>query len=133
MGNWRLDTGLLVFGDPMARNTSTYENRQRAVELQNAAAHTHRVAEQKRGEQEHLTAHEQTRKTAEHTSQEQEQQQALHGGTTGHGVVAFTHEDIAARAYSLWEARGCPEGSADEDWFRAAKELRSMAAPVARA
>ena len=114
----------------MSRNTSTYENRQRAVELQNAAAHTHRVAEQKRGEQEHLTAHEQTRQAAEHHSEEA---QAADGGTTGHGVLAFSHEDIAARAYSLWEARGCPEGSSDEDWFRAVKELRSMSSPVARA
>jgi len=115
----------------MARNTSTYENRQRAVELQNAATHTHRVAEQKRGEQEHLTAHEQTRQAVEHNTQEQEQ--TIHGGTTGHGVLAFSHEDIAARAHSLWEARGCPIGSPDEDWFRAVKELRSMSSPVARA
>lgn len=113
----------------MARNTSTYENRQRAVELQSAAAHTHRVAEQKRGEQEHLSDHEQTRQAAEHSRQEQ----TMHGGTTGHGVHAFSHEDISARAYSLWEARGCPDGSPDEDWFRAVKELRSMASPVARA
>ena len=28
-----------------------------------------------------------------------------------------THEEIAALAYSLWEARGCPEGSPEEDWL----------------
>lgn len=33
------------------------------------------------------------------------------------------HEQIAALAYALWEERGCPEGSPEEDWFRAQKEL----------
>jgi hypothetical protein len=33
------------------------------------------------------------------------------------------HEQIAALAYTLWQERGCPEGSAEEDWFRAEKEL----------
>ena len=38
--------------------------------------------------------------------------------------VATTAEDeIAARAYSYWEARGCEGGSADEDWYRAIEEL----------
>ena len=30
-----------------------------------------------------------------------------------------THGEIAALAYSLWEARGCPEGSPEEDWLNA--------------
>ncbi len=34
-----------------------------------------------------------------------------------------THEDIASLAYALWQERGCPEGSSEEDWFRAEKEL----------
>lgn len=33
------------------------------------------------------------------------------------------HEDIARLAYSYWEARGCPYGSPEEDWFRAEAEL----------
>ena len=32
-------------------------------------------------------------------------------------------EQIAALAYRFWQARGCPEGTADEDWFRAEREL----------
>jgi len=28
-------------------------------------------------------------------------------------------EEIAALAYSLWQARGCPEGSPEDDWFNA--------------
>ena len=35
------------------------------------------------------------------------------------------HEDIALRAYSLWEKRGSPIGSPDEDWFQAELELRA--------
>jgi hypothetical protein len=32
------------------------------------------------------------------------------------------HEQIASLAYQLWEQRGCPEGSPDEDWIRAEQE-----------
>jgi len=35
-----------------------------------------------------------------------------------------SHEDIAALAYSYWEARGFQGGSPEEDWFRAEQELR---------
>ena len=34
-----------------------------------------------------------------------------------------THEDIVSLAYALWQQRGCPEGSPEEDWFRAEQEL----------
>ncbi|MBV8811700.1 MAG: DUF2934 domain-containing protein [Acidobacteriaceae bacterium] len=27
-------------------------------------------------------------------------------------------------AYTLWQQRGCPEGSADEDWREAERQLR---------
>ncbi|MBY0502679.1 MAG: DUF2934 domain-containing protein [Bryobacteraceae bacterium] len=33
------------------------------------------------------------------------------------------HESIAALAYQLWEARGCPEGSPEQDWHRAQQML----------
>ena len=36
-----------------------------------------------------------------------------------------THEEIAALAYDLWERRGCPIGSPEEDWIRAEQELKS--------
>jgi hypothetical protein len=32
---------------------------------------------------------------------------------------------IAALAYQLWQARGCPDGSPDTDWFQAEQELHS--------
>ena len=35
------------------------------------------------------------------------------------------HDQIAALAFQLWLDRGCPEGSADEDWHRAEVELKA--------
>ncbi len=96
---------------------SHYENHQRAAELQNGAAHAHRVGEQ-HGKQDHLTGHEQSRQALEHSPET----------ATSHGIAAFGHDDIAALAYELWRARGCPEGSPDEDWLHAVKQLRSRAA-----
>ena len=102
-------------------NGSHYENHQRAAELHDGAAHAHRVAEQQ-GKQEHLTGHEQSRQALEDSHDAHQQTQAA---TAGHGIAAFGHADIAALAYKLWQARGCPDGSPQEDWFHAAEELRS--------
>jgi len=33
-------------------------------------------------------------------------------------------EEVRTRAYLFWEERGRPEGSADEDWFRAEPSVR---------
>ncbi len=35
------------------------------------------------------------------------------------------HRSIGELAYSLWQARGCPEGTAEQDWLDAEKQLRS--------
>jgi Protein of unknown function (DUF2934) len=100
---------------------SHYENHQRAAELQDGAAHAHRVAEQQ-GKQEHLSGHEQSRLAQEHS----EGGQPLPQAAGSHGIASFGHHDIAALAYELWQARGCPEGSSEEDWFHAAMELRRV-------
>jgi hypothetical protein len=97
-------------------NGSHYENHQRATELQNGAAHAHRVGEQ-HGKQEHLTGHERSRQALEHARETAD----------GHGVASFGHEEIAALAHELWQARGCPAGSPDEDWFHAVRQLRTRA------
>jgi hypothetical protein len=34
------------------------------------------------------------------------------------------YDEIANRAYELWERRGCPIGSPEEDWIRAEEELQ---------
>jgi hypothetical protein len=102
-------------------NGSHYENHQRAEELQDGAAHAHRSAEQQ-GKSEHLTGHEHSRQALEHDAHQHPQ-----GAENAHGIATFGHADIAALAYELWQARGCPNGSAEEDWFHAAAELRSRA------
>jgi hypothetical protein len=100
---------------------SHYENHQRAAELHDLAAHAHRAADQ-HGQDEHLTGHEHSRQALEHSEDAHGQTQAA---TVGHGIAAFGHNDIAALAYELWHARGCPDGTSAEDWCNAVKELRS--------
>lgn len=41
-----------------------------------------------------------------------------------------TREQIAQRAYQLYESRGCENGRDMEDWFAAESELRNQNAPV---
>ena len=40
------------------------------------------------------------------------------------------YQEIAALAYSYWEARGCQGGSAEEDWLHAEQELRKRHAQM---
>jgi hypothetical protein len=35
-----------------------------------------------------------------------------------------SHDDIARRAYELYEARGCEDGHDEENWLQAERELR---------
>jgi len=37
--------------------------------------------------------------------------------------TVLEHDAITALAHHYWQARGCPEGSAEEDWFRAEKDF----------
>jgi Protein of unknown function (DUF2934) len=39
-------------------------------------------------------------------------------------LAALEHERIAALAYGYWQQRGCPEGSPDEDWLLAERNIR---------
>jgi hypothetical protein len=99
------------------------DNRRRAAELHNVPAHAHTVAEQ-HGKQDHLSGPELSRQALEES---QDTHRHAQSPTIGHGVTTFGHDDIAALAYQLWRARGCPEGSPEEDWFHAAEQLRSRA------
>jgi len=101
-------------------NGSHYENHQRAAELHDEAAHAHRSGEQ-RGKQEHLSAHEHSRQALEHSERAHQMTRLM----AGHGVPTFGHDEIAALAHALWQARGCPEGSPQVDWLGAAEQLRS--------
>ena len=107
-------------------NGSHYENHQRAAELHDLAAHAHHAALEQRGKQDHQTAQEQSRRALEHSHEDYLHTQLMHQkAAEEHGVAGFGHEDIATLAYELWRARGCPEGSPEEDWFHAEERLRS--------
>jgi len=56
-------------------------------------------------------------------------------GMASDGVAPIDPDrgDIAALAYQLWNNRGCPIGSPDEDWFRAENELKGSNTPTAAA
>ena len=45
-------------------------------------------------------------------------------GTSPTDISGPSHEQIARRAYELWEERGRPHGSDEEDWHRAEHELQ---------
>ncbi len=97
----------------------------KAAEQHELAARAHRAGEQQ-GKQDHLTGHEYSRQALEH-SPEAHQDYRAPATRVGHGIAAFGHAEIEALAYEHWQARGCPHGSAQEDWFHAAEDLRSRA------
>jgi DUF2934 family protein len=39
-------------------------------------------------------------------------------------------DEIAIRAYELWQERGCPIGSPEIDWLRAEDDLRNRARTI---
>ena len=41
--------------------------------------------------------------------------------------AALEQEKIAVLAHRHWHERGCPEGSAEEDWFRAEQDIHKQA------
>ena len=47
-------------------------------------------------------------------------------------AIEPTHEDIARRAYQLYEERGGEHGRDVEDWFQAERELRQLLDDVVR-
>jgi hypothetical protein len=36
------------------------------------------------------------------------------------------HKSIGELAYRLWQSRGCPDGTAQQDWLDAERQLRAM-------
>lgn len=99
---------------------------QRAAEMHDAAVHAHTVAAQAHEKEDHLTGHEHSRQALEYSGKAHQQtDQTRRDVANGSDHTSFGHQEIAARALGLWRARGCPEGSPDEDWFHAVKELRA--------
>jgi hypothetical protein len=52
-------------------------------------------------------------------------QKASSGNAIGPETAQPTKAQIAALAYELWKARGCPEGSPDRDWLLAEEQLKT--------
>ena len=107
-----------------------HESQQIATEHRDHAAHAHRAGAEHHGKEDHLTGHESSRQALEHSNKAYlhplpEHEQA--GSDPAISVIAHEarEQDIAALAYQLWQARSRPEGSPEEDWFRAIAELRS--------
>jgi hypothetical protein len=42
---------------------------------------------------------------------------------TGETPVPTDHRSIGELAYQLWQARGCPQGGAEQDWLEAERQL----------
>ena len=109
-------------------NGSHFENHQQAAELHDYAAHAHRSAAEAYEKQDHQTGQELSRQAREYSHQAYEHTGLMHRNAANqHGIAIFTHQDTAVLAHALWQARGCPEGSPDEDWFQAAHDLRARA------
>ena len=106
------------------------ESQQIAAEHRDLAAHAHRAGAEHRGKEDHLTGHESSRQALEHSNKAYlDPLQGHQKAGTEHGINVIAHEaneqDIAVLAYKLWQGRCCPEGSPEQDWFRAIEELRA--------
>ena len=97
------------------------ENHYRAAELHDRAADAHRIA-QKNGKDDEMMGDEHARQALSHSQAADKLTKAV---AVGSGGMTFGHDEIASLAYELWQARGCPYGSPEEDWLRAESELRA--------
>jgi hypothetical protein len=104
-------------------NGSHYENHQRAAELHDQAAHSHRAAADHSGKEDHQTGQEQSARAREHSQQAYVRSQQVHREASD--AIEFGYDETAALAYKLWHARGCPDGSPEQDWSAAVEQLRS--------
>jgi len=102
------------------------ESHQIATEHHDLAAHTHSAGAEHHGKEDHLTGHERSRLALEHSNKDFLLPRTGHQKTSaGDSITRETKEqDTAALAYRLWRARGCPQGSPEEDWFLAVEALR---------
>ena len=64
------------------------------------------------------------RKTVKGTKVSAPKMKSASNGKAAVSTSEPTHEDIAARAYELYLARGSVDGYSEEDWMLAEAELR---------
>ncbi len=105
--------------EPLYQNRK--QNHNRAAELHDRAAEAHRVA-QKHEKGDAITGQKHSHQALYHSQAANELTKAM---AFGYGVTTIAHDEIATLAYELWQARGCPFGSPEEDWSRAESELRA--------
>jgi len=107
-------------------NNGSYDQQhQRPAELRGFAEHAHLVTSVSHDQQDHQTGAEHSRQALEHSPKAHHQTDEVHQDfTIKRSPAVFEHEDVAVVAHGLWEARGRPDGSAEEDWFHAAQELQ---------
>ena len=110
---------------------SSDQHHRRAAEMHDVASHAHVVAAEAHEKQDHQTGHERSRQALEHSQKAHEQTDQSHQGTAN-GRLMRAHEDVAILAHGLWEARGRPDGSPEEDWFHAAHQLQVHGEAVAK-
>lgn len=60
------------------------------------------------------------------SSPEAELTAATLDGAQSDSASALRTEEIEQLAYSYWQQRGCPDGSAEQDWLRAESDLRAQ-------
>jgi Protein of unknown function (DUF2934) len=110
--------------EPMlARNDNEllHQNHSRAAELHDRAAEAHRAA-QKHEKGDEMRGDEPSRQALDHSQAADRLTKAL---AFGYGVTVVGRDEIAILAYQLWQARGCPYGSPEEDWLHAESDLRA--------
>lgn len=102
---------------------SSDQHHQRAAEMHDVASHAHVVAAEAHEKQDHQTGQERSRHALDQSREAHGHSAQSHQGTANGHYVA-KHEDVAILAHGLWEARGRPDGSPNEDWFHAAHQLQ---------
>ena len=107
------------------------QSQQIAAEHHDLAAHAHRSGAERHGKEDHLTGHESSRLALEHTNktylhpENEHQNIKTREGINAVGHEAQEHDTVRLLAYRVWQARGCPEGSPEQDWHSAVEALRS--------
>jgi hypothetical protein len=61
------------------------------------------------------------------TATAQSNKNALESQRKNSVTAAPEPDHVTKLAYTLWESRGCPIGSPEEDWFKAEQQLASTA------
>jgi hypothetical protein len=105
------------------KNGTHYENQQQTTTFQSHAGQPHRLVEHEGGKQGQRTSYE---NSGPDSAQFLGAHEAGHcQAANRHELITFGHKEIEALAYELWQTRGCPFGSSEDDWLEAAKQLRS--------